>query len=100
MKNYISNKNIGVDSETGLPLELRVKNLNIDAEKRVITIQVDKCLVSPTGVELKVTEVLYYTRYDIESNKKYTTLEESSLGLGIVQMLNLDLDIYPNLQQK
>ena len=99
MGNYIANKNIGIDESTGLAIELRVKNLNIDAEKRTITIQVDKCLVSPTGKQMTVIEALYYTRYDGEVNKKYSLLEESNLGLGIKQMLNLDLDIYPDLQQ-
>jgi hypothetical protein len=63
MVNYITNKAIGVDESTGLSIELRVKELNIDASNRKITIRVDKCLVSPTGIEMKLVESFYYTRF-------------------------------------
>ena len=99
MKNYITNLSIGIDDETGLSIELRVKDLTINAEIRKITVKIDKVLVSPTGIELKVIESLYYDRYDGEINKKYTQLEESPIGIGIKQMLNLDLPQYPNLTQ-
>ena len=99
MKNYISNLVIGVDEETGLSVELRVKELNIDANIRKIIVKVEKVLVSPTGIEMKLIETLYYERYDGEFNKKYEQLELSGLGLGIKQMLDDDLLLYPNLTQ-
>lgn len=97
--NYITKKEIGIDVDSGLSIELRAKELNIDAGNRKITIKIDKCLVSPTGLEMKVIETLYYDRFDTEINKKYTALEESNIGIGIKELLNLDLDLYPNLQQ-
>ena len=100
MKNYIANKVFGLDEATGLEIELRVKELLIEASNRKITIKIDKVLVSPTGLELKVIESLYYDRFDGDVNKKYEQLELSSIGLGILDMLLLDLDVYPNLTQK
>lgn len=97
--NYITKKEIGVDIDSGLSIELRAKELNIDATNRKITIKIDKCLVSPTGLEMKVLESIYYDRFDSNENKKYTALEESSIGVNIKELLNLDLDLYPNLQQ-
>lgn len=99
MKKYISNLVVGVDEETGLSIELRVKELNIDANIRKITVKVEELLVSPTGVEMKLIETLYYERYDGEVNKKFQQLELSGLGLGIKQMLDNDLLSYPNLTQ-
>lgn len=99
MKNYIANKVIGVDSETGLNIELRTKSFATDAETRKITVRVDKVLVSPTGVEMKLIESMYYERFDTEVNPKYSQLEASPLGLGIAQILLLDLAMYPDLTQ-
>jgi hypothetical protein len=99
MKNYIANKVIGTDSETGLDIELRTKNFSVDADTRIITVRVDKVLVSPTGVQMKLIESMYYERYDSATNEKYSQLEASSLGLGISQILSLDLAIYPDLTQ-
>lgn len=98
--NYITNKIIGVDENSGLNIELRVKELNINAEIKKITIKVQKFLVSPTGLEMKLIETLYYERYNVEpNNMKYDQLDESPIGQGIKQILNLDLDNYPNLLQ-
>jgi hypothetical protein len=36
---------------------------------------------------------------DILDNAKYSQLESSSLGLGIAQILTIDLDMYPDLTQ-
>ncbi len=99
MKNYITNKVIGVDSATGLGVELRTKEFSVNAESRVITVKIDKVLVSPTGVEMKHIESMYYERFDSETNEKYSQLEASSLGLGIEQILKSDLDMYPDLNQ-
>lgn len=99
MKNYIANKVIGVDSATGLDIELRTKEFSVNAETRKITVRVDKVLVSPTGVEMKRLESMYYERFDSETKEKYSQLESSSLGLGIAQILTIDLDMYPDLTQ-
>jgi len=99
MKNYIANKVIGVDSSTGLDIELRTKEFSVNAETRKITVRVDKVLVSPTGVEMKRLESMYYERYDSETNEKYSQLEASPIGLGIEQILKSDLDMYPDLTQ-
>ena len=99
MKNYITNKVIGVDESTGLSIELRTKEFSVNAETRIITVRVDKVLVSPTGMEMKRLESLYYDRKDLEGNEKYSALENSPLGLGIAQILLIDLAVYPNLQQ-
>lgn len=98
--NYITNKIIGVDESTGLNIELRVKELLIDAEIKKITIKIEKYLVSPTGIEMKLLESFYYERFNQEPNKmKYDQLDTSPLGQGIKQMLQLDLEFYPNLLQ-
>ena len=99
MNKYIANLNIGIDEETGLDTELRIKSLMIDAENKRVTIKIDKCLVSPTGVELKVLDCQYYDRYNSETNKRYDALALSPIGQGIKQMLNTDLIDYPNLTQ-
>ena len=99
MKGYIQNLNIGVDEVTGLDIELRVKSINIDSEIEVITIKVDKCLVSPTGIQMSILETKYYTRYNSIENKKYDMLDLSPVGLGIKHILSLDLALYPNLDQ-
>ena len=99
MKNYITNKVIGVDESTGLSIELRTKEFGVNAETRLINVRVDKVLVSPTGVEMKRLETLYYDRRDLEGSEKYSQLEASQLGLGIAQLLLVDLNVYPDLQQ-
>jgi hypothetical protein len=99
MKNYISNKVIGVDETTGLSVELRTKEFSVNAETRVITVKVDKVLVSPTGIEMKRLESMYYQRLDTETSTKYSQLEASPIGLGIEQILGADLNMYPDLIQ-
>jgi hypothetical protein len=42
---------------------------------------------------------MYYERFDSETKEKYSQLESSSLGLGIAQILTIDLDMYPDLTQ-
>lgn len=99
MSRYIAKMSVGIDGDTGLELELRVKSLIIDAEIQKITIKMDKCLVSPTGVELRVIETQYYDRYNSPSNLRYDALASSPIGQGIKQMLGIDLNDYPNLTQ-
>lgn len=44
------------------------------------------------GGELKTAEVSHYVSQQVKpANNKYTALEESAIGLGIKQMLGLDL---------
>lgn len=96
---YSAKKNIGIDPETGLDIELRATDILIEPSKELITVKVEKCLVSPTGVVMKVIENLYFTRTNIPGNMKFDSLQGSPIGLGISQMLMLDLNAYPNLNQ-
>ena len=99
MKNYIVNKNIGVDEHTGMSIELRVKLLTIDPVEKKIIAKVDKCLVSPTGVEFTIIETKYLERYNSELSPKYTMLDLSPIGQGIKQMLLSELINYPDIEQ-
>ena len=96
---YITKHSLGLDELTGLEIELRVREIFINAQEQKVTIKVDKVLVSPTGIEMKNIESLYYERFNSENNRKYDQLDESPLGQGIKQMLNADLLNYPNLLQ-
>jgi hypothetical protein len=96
MNNYITSRVIGLDPVTGLNIEARVKEVFINAESRNIRVKVDECLVSPTGKEMKIVQTFYYDRYDTESLPRYSYLEASPIGQGIVQVLNQDLLTHPN----
>lgn len=99
MKNYIVNKNIGIDEITGLAIELRVKLLTINPVDKKIIVRIDKCLVSPTGVEFTILETKYLERYNSELNKKYDLLDLSPIGQGIKQVLLIELSNYPDIEQ-
>jgi len=96
---YSAKKNIGIDSKTGLDIELRATDILIEPKKNSITVTVERCLVSPTGVIMEVVETIYFTRTNKEGNLKFDMLQSSPIGLGIAQMLGLDLDTYPDLTQ-
>lgn len=84
--NYITNYVLGLDEVTGLNIELRARELFINANEQKITIKIDKVLVSPTGVEMRNLESMYYDRFNSEANKKYDQLDASAIGLGIKQI--------------
>lgn len=99
MKPYLAKKIIGIDSETGLNIELRATDVLIEPKKPLITVTVEECLVSPTGIVMKILTTRYYTRNDKEGNEKFSNLQNSQIGVAIENMLLLDLDKYPNLDQ-
>lgn len=96
---YSAKKNLGFDELTGLSVELRATDILIEPKKNLITVTVEKCLVSPTGIVMEVVETMYFTRTNKDGNMKFDALQNSPLGVGISQMLNLDLENYPNLTQ-
>jgi len=99
MGNYISKRHLRVDELTGLDVEARVKELNINSDTKIITIRVEECMVSPTGEQISCIGSYTYTRYNGEVNKKYDALASSSIGQGIMQMLSNDLLSHPNYEQ-
>jgi hypothetical protein len=96
---YSAKKTIGIDGKTGLSIELRATDILIEPKKEMITVTVEKCLVSPTGVVMQIVDTVYFTRTNKENNMKFDMLQNSPVGIGIAQMLGLDLDNYPNLTQ-
>lgn len=96
---YSAKKIIGIDEKTGLSIELRATDILIEPKKQIITVTVEKCLVSPTGVVMEVVETVYFNRINKEGNIKFDALQNSTVGLGITQMLGLDLENYPDLTQ-
>lgn len=95
----IVKKVLGQDENYGLPIELRIISVLIDGENKNIKINYKVVVVSPTGIEIKIIEQGEYMRYNTLENPKYTELENSVIGQGIKQMLNMDLEIYPNFRQ-
>jgi hypothetical protein len=96
---YSAKKVLGVDDKTGLSIELRATDIFIEPKKQMITVSVEKCLVSPTGIVMEVVEKTYFTRTNKEGNMKFDSLQNSNIGVGITQMLNMDLEAYPDLEQ-
>jgi hypothetical protein len=72
--NFITNHQLGIDEVTGLDIELRVREVFINACEQKITIKIDKVLVSPTGVEMKNIESMYYERLVKVLNKCLITI--------------------------
>lgn len=66
--------------------------------KKIIA-KIDKCLVSPTGVEFTILETKYLERYNSELSQKYDLLDLSPIGQGIKQMLLAELTNYPVIEQ-
>ena len=96
---YLIKSTLGTDQETGLEKELRIVNFGVDAETKTIGVTYIVVLVSPTGVVMKEVERGSYTRYNSPTKNKYDQLEQSPIGQGICQMLQLDIATYPDLQQ-
>ena len=97
--NFIAKKVIELDVETGLDKEIRIVSITIDALVKTISITYCIVLVSPTGVAMKTLEENTVTRTNLECNPKWDQLEASSIGQGIKQMLQPDLNAYPNMLQ-
>lgn len=96
---YSAKKVLGIDERTGLSIELRATDILIEPKKQLITVTVEKCLVSPTGIVMEIVETVYFTRTNKEANMKFDLLQNSPVGTGISQMLAIDLENYPNLTQ-
>lgn len=97
MTKYIAKRTLELDEATGLEKEVRATNIIIDAENEKISIMLKECLVSPTGVVMKVLKETQYERYNTVDNKRYDNLEESEVGQGIKQMVTADLQNYPSI---
>jgi hypothetical protein len=96
----IPKKHIGHDPQTGLDIELHVKNVAIDFETERIYVTVEKVLISPTGVEMRLLETISYERFNSILNKKFDALRDSVVGQQIIVLLQSDLDLYPNMNQR
>ncbi len=99
MKKYIAKKSLGIDELTGLERQLRATDVFINAETELITVILKEVLVSPTDVVMKELLVTQFTRFNSSENKRFDQLEASPIGLGIEQMLLIDLENYPDIQQ-
>jgi hypothetical protein len=95
----ITSKSLGIDQETGLEKKIIIHTLEINSQTEVITVKYQVALVSPTGKIMAVLENGQYTRFNSPIKQKYNALRDSAIGQGIIQMLGLDLDLYPNINQ-
>lgn len=96
---YLTKKILRIDSDWALNAELQITALNIDAVTKTITIYYQVAIVSPNGSIVTVLETGTATRTNLECNPKWDQLEASPIGQGIKQMLQPDLDAWPNMLQ-
>lgn len=82
---YIGTRAFGTDTETGLTIEVRCTNCNINAKTKEIQLIFEKVLVSPTGIAMFVSESVSYLRFDnIQNNLlRYTQQQQSVIGLAM-----------------
>lgn len=97
---YITKINLEIDEVTGLQKELRIVNFTVDAEIKIITVTYVIVLVSPTGIVMVELERNKFTRYNGVVKSRYNDLQNSPIGVGIIQMLNTDLATYPDFKQE
>lgn len=97
---YITKINLEIDEVTGLQKELRIVNFTVDAEIKIITVTYVIVLVSPTGVVMVELERNQFTRYNGVVKNRYNDLQNSPIGIGIIQMLDMDLATYPDFKQE
>jgi hypothetical protein len=84
----IITKEIGTDEESGLPIHKQITSFFVDGDKKEITICYKKVVVTPTGLICKELENGSLTRDKV----KYDQLDIHPIGMGVKQMLMLDLD--------
>lgn len=108
---YLVKKELGIDEITGLNQRVIITQFMIDAASEKISIQYKIETLSPTGVVVKSSNPLVYTRYNRvevldengnvvkEANMKFNQLKDSTLGQTILGMLQTDIDGYPDLAQ-
>ena len=87
-------KNIGVQ-ENGLELILKIWSFFVDAKNEKITVVYNMETISPNGT------VVYCQEKTFErTGTAFNNLKESDIGIEICGMLQADLDLFPNLEQK
>ena len=93
----IISKLLEVDTETGLDKKVVITTILIDGVNKSIKVAYNVSLVSPTGVEMKVVSTGSFERNNTGEVAKYDQLESSAIGIGIKQILQMDLNAYPDL---
>jgi hypothetical protein len=95
----IVTKNLGVNQETGLEEVLKVWSVYIDAESELILVGYKIYILGTTGVEVKESHKIEYSRYNHPNNMSFDMWRNSPLGQGITQAIYLTLENYPILEQ-
>jgi hypothetical protein len=99
MATPITTKDLGKNPETGLQEILKVWKVNIDAEIELITVGYKIYTISPTGVEIKESQIIEYGRYNHPSNMAFDNWRNSLIGKGIAQAIEGTIVNYPNINQ-
>ena len=99
MATPIVTKNLGINTELELEQVLKVWSVDIDAETEIIKVKYKIYTLSPTGIEVAVTPMLEYGRYNHVNNMAFDTWRNSPIGQGITHAINGTLQSYPNLEQ-
>jgi hypothetical protein len=88
MANPITQKSLGVDTALGLEKVIRVVRINIDSERDMILVGYKVVAISPTGQDVAIVKEGAYLREGV----KFNELQQSTLGVSIKGMIDLDLD--------
>ena len=82
---YIGKVAFGIDSKTGLTIEVRCVEICIRSKRKRIELVFDKVLVSPTGIAMFVESSHEFLRFDDVPNNllRYTQQQESIIGLAM-----------------
>jgi hypothetical protein len=99
MSTPIVTKNLGVNQETGLEEVLKVWSVYIDAETELILVGYKIYILGTTGVEVKESHKIEYSRYNHPNNMSFDMWRNSPIGRGITQAIEGTLVDYPNLEQ-
>lgn len=102
---YIGKRSFGTDTATGLTIEVRCTNCNINAKTKQIELIFEKVLVSPTGIAMHVSQSISYLRFDDVQNNtlRYTQQQASEIGQAMkyvietmdLSKINSDLSNFP-----
>jgi hypothetical protein len=95
----ITTKDLGINSDTGLQEILKVWEVNISARTELIRVIYEVVTISPTGLEIKSSKDLEYTRYNHPNNMSFDMWRNSPIGRGISQAIEGTINDYPNLEQ-
>lgn len=100
MATPITTKDLGINPETGLQEILKVWRVNIDAEIELITVGYKIYTISPTGIEIKESQIIEYGRYNHPRNMAFDNWRNSPIGEGIAQAIATTINAsYPNMNQ-